>query len=88
MARFFSGFGFGSFLQFRFSGRGRGLVLVFGGVGLGLGLCCSLVSLHLLLHRQTALPGIRPQRRLPPFPPPIGLSRVTRLLLGVVPWTG
>ena len=52
------------------------------------GRCCSLVFLHLLLHRKTALPGIRPQRRLPPFPPPIGLSGVTRLLLGVVPWTG
>ena len=52
------------------------------------GRCCSLVFLHLLLHRKTALPGIRPQRRLPPFPPPIGLSGVTRLLLGVVPWKG
>ena len=84
-----SGFGFGSFFRFWFSGWGRGSGLVFGGCfGLGLGLCCSLAFLHPLLHRKTALPGIRPQRRLPPFPPPIGLSGVTRLLLGAVPCTG
>ena len=69
-----------SVLVFGVGVAGRFWFLV--GVGLGLGLCCLLRFLHLLLHRETALPGIRPQKRLPPFLPPIivGLSGVTRLL--------
>ena len=84
---FFSSFALGCG-RCLFSGWGRGSGLVFGGVSVLVGLCGFLASLHLFLHRKTALPGTRPQRRLPPFPPPIGLSGVTRLLLGVVPWTG
>ena len=53
--------------------------------------CLPVVLLHSCISsciRATAMPVFRPQWRLPPFPPPIGLSGVTRLLLGVVPWTG
>ena len=78
----------GSFLRFWFSG-GVAVRVLFSGVWWSwFGLRCSLALLHLSCFRKTALPGTRPQRRLPPFPPPIGLSGVTRLLLGVVPWTG
>ena len=88
MARFLRGSGSGRFFVSGFRGGVAVSVLVFGGVWFRFWLCCSLASLHLLLRRKTALPGIRPQRRLPPFLPPMGLSGVTRLLLGVVPWTG
>ena len=82
-----SGFGFGSFFGSGFWGGVAVRFLSLVVFRFWFGLCCCLASLHLFLHRKTALPGIRPQRRLPPVPPPIGLSGVTRLLLGVVPWT-
>ena len=78
----------GLFLRFWFSGgvAVRGCFRAVGGLG---SVCAALLySCICLALGKTALPGTRPQRRLPPFPPPIGLSGVTRLLLGVVPWTG
>ena len=59
------------------------------GVLVGLG-CSSFVLLHSCISsciRATAMPVFRPQWRLTPFPPLIGSSWVTRLLLGVDPGT-